>query len=285
MRAVMSPPGGRKAVASEAYRHAGAGGTAFGGAHSGGASPASARRRCFNSPMIVRLTGILESVGANTAVIALEAPGGGGVAHELLVPAYVAQRLQDGRTPDGGPGGGVGSRMSFHTLQYLEAVGQGTSFIPRTLGFGSAREREFFELFTTVKGLGNKRATRALAEEPSIIGLAIAERDVRALQRLPEIGKKLAETIVLELRDKVQPLLVHLGVAPGGAPRSASNGVFEPKAYAPSLSPAAEEAVIALTTLGQARQQAERMVAMALERTPALATPDEFVSAACSIRL
>ena len=116
--------------------------------------------------------------------------------------------------PDGSPHGGLGVRMSFHTLQYLEAQGQGTSFIPRTIGFGSRREREFFELFTSVKGLGNKRATRALAEEPALIAQGIAARDVKALQRLPEIGKKLAETIILELRDKIQPLLLQLGGAP-----------------------------------------------------------------------
>ncbi len=237
--------------------------------------------------MIIRFTGILESVGNNTAILALEGAAGVGVAHELLIPAYLAERLKAGRTPDGAPGpdgnGGVGVRMTFHTLQYLEAVGQGTSFIPRTLGFGTPAERAFFELITTVKGLGNKRATRALAEEPASIAASIATRDVKALQRLPEIGKKLAETIVLELRDKIQPMLITLGSTPEDiAPRAHVNGYLEPK---PALPREAEEAVIALTSLGQNRQQAERMVELALQRTPTLATPDEIVSAACAIRL
>jgi Holliday junction DNA helicase RuvA len=235
--------------------------------------------------MIVRLTGILESVGTNTAVLALDAGGGGGVAHELLIPAYLAQRLQAGRMPDSGPEGGVGARMTFHTLQYFEAVGQGTSFIPRTLGFGTPREREFFELITDVKGLGNKRATRALAEEPAQIAAAIAARDVKALQRLPEIGKKLAETIILELRDKIQPMVLTLGgTFDESSPRPQANGYYEPKSGV-ALSREAEEAVIALTSLGQSRQQAERMVELALQRTPTLATTDEIVSAACAIRL
>jgi Holliday junction DNA helicase RuvA len=235
--------------------------------------------------MIVRLTGILESVGANSVVLALEDHSGAGEAHELLVPAYLADRLRNGLRPDASPGGGVGARATFHTMQYLEAQGQGTSFIPRTLGFGSPAERDFFDLITEVKGLGNKRATRALAEEPATIALAIAEHDVKALQRLPEIGKKLAETIVLELRDKVHTLLVALGAGNPDGRTPTSGPVIEAKVRTVRLGPAAEEAVVALTALGQARAHAERMVEMALEKSPGLATTDEIVSAACSIRL
>lgn len=235
--------------------------------------------------MIVRLTGTLESVSTNSVVLALENADATGEAHELLVPAYLAQRLRDGLCPDGSPGGGTGTRATFHTMQYLEAQGQGTSFIPRTLGFGSPAERDFFDLITEVKGLGNKRATRALAEEPGVIALAIAERDVKALQRLPEIGKKLAETIVLELRDKVQGVLLPLGVGtPDGRPASAGSSM-EAKPRPSRLTPAAEEAVVALTALGQARAHAERMVELAMERSPGLGSTDEIVSAACAIRI
>lgn len=235
--------------------------------------------------MVVRLTGILESVGANSVVLALENADGLGEAHELLVPAYLAARLRNSLRPDASPGGGPGTRATFHTMQYLEAQGQGTSFIPRTLGFGSPAERDLFDLITEVKGLGNKRATRALAEEPGVIALAIAKRDVKALQRLPEIGKKLAETIVLELRDKVQGVLLTLGVgAPDGRPAGIGASV-EAKPRSTRLAPAAEEAVVALTALGQARAHAERMVELALERSPGLATTDEIVSAACAIRI
>src|SRR5712671_6350629 len=95
-------------------------------------------------------------------------------------------------------------------MVYLEGQGQGTSFVPRVLGFATPREREFFELFTTVKGLGNKRALRALAREPVEIAGAIAEKNTRALQELPEIGKRLAETVIAELTGKVEKFVVDL---------------------------------------------------------------------------
>lgn len=233
--------------------------------------------------MIVRFTGTLESVGPTSAIVALESGDGAGTAHELLIPVYLAERLKVGLLPDGSPGGGVGARMTFHTMQYLEAQGQGASFIPRTLGFGTPAEREFFELFTSVKGLGNKRATRALTEEPAVIARSVAAHDVKGLQRLPEIGKKLAETIVLELREKVQPVLALLGAGPvTPAPGAITNGFLETK---PVLPREAEDAVVGLMALGQTRQQAERMVALALQRNPGLAGADEIVSAACMVRI
>ncbi len=60
--------------------------------------------------------------------------------------------------------------ITLTTFQYLESQGQGSSVIPRLVGFQSTAEREFFELFTTVKGIGNRRALRAMAEDPGVIG-------------------------------------------------------------------------------------------------------------------
>lgn len=231
--------------------------------------------------MIVRLSGILESVDGNSVVLALASAG---VAHELLVPTYLARRLLAGRYPDGAPGAGIGAEVTFHTLQYLEAIGQGTSFVPRTLAFGAPRERKLFELLTSVKGLGNKRAARAMAEPPAAIAAAIAKRDLKALQQLPEIGKKLAETIILELKDKIQPLALELGM-PSDSDTHAGPYPDASMDQGPSLTPEAQEAVIAVAALGQTRVQAERMVHLALARNPKLTTTDEIVSAACAVRI
>ncbi len=227
--------------------------------------------------MVTRLSGTLEELNGNSAVVAL---GTGGLAYEVLIPAYLAARLRAvhalGTAGTGQTLAALCVPITLHTLEYLEGQGQGTSFIPRLIGFASPAEREFFELFTTVKGLGNRRALRALAAEPGVIAEAVVSRDARRLQELPEIGKKLAETIILELREKAQKFVGAFG---GSTSRAGvgepSEGLLESK-----FSAAAVEAISAIMTLGENEAGAERMVAAALRRNPALASANEIVGAA-----
>ena len=75
--------------------------------------------------------------------------------------------------------------------------------ILRLVGFANPRDREFFRLLTKVKGLGMRKALKALAREVGEIATAIARGNVDFLTDLPEIGKRTAEQIVTELRKKV----------------------------------------------------------------------------------
>lgn len=227
--------------------------------------------------MLARLRGTLESVTANTAVLATDS----GRAYEVLLPAVDADAA----------GARLGQTVTLHTIQYLEAQSQGSSYIPRLIGFQTLDDRRFFELFTTVKGMGPKRALRALrAPFPRIAG-AIASRDAKFLQTLPEIGKRLAETIVVDLHGKVDAF-----IAPEHAEGGAS-GAVEPKAIPGALSDAARQAVDALVHLGDSRADAEELVRRALAGTrsggpgedaaaspaPAL-SPDEILTAAFALR-
>ena len=196
--------------------------------------------------MLSRLTGTLESIAENTATLVVSDS-----AYELLLPAYLAERLASR----------VGERLTLTTLQYLDSRDQGATFTPRLLGFAAPRDRAFFELFTTVKGIGNRKAMRAMAREPAVIARAIAERDIKGLQALPEIGKRLAETIIAELHGKVEPYLsdtetTRLNAAAAGRPN-----IIEPKLTGP-----AEEAVAVLMNLGETRADALRLIAKAIER-------------------
>lgn len=101
----------------------------------------------------------------------------------------------------------VGEEVEFHTLLVLEGVGQGTSMVPRLLGFSTVQDRAFFELFTTVKNIGHRKALRALQIPTADIAAAIARRDTATLVSLPEIGKRTAETIIAELSGKVDAYL------------------------------------------------------------------------------
>ena len=97
----------------------------------------------------------------------------------------------------------MGQTLTLNTFHFIEMQGQGTTAIPRLAGFTTAQDRRFYELFTTVKGIGNKRALRAMALESAQIAAAIADRDLALLQSLPEIGRRTAETIVATLSGKV----------------------------------------------------------------------------------
>lgn len=194
--------------------------------------------------MICRISGTLEAIEGNAATLALS----GGVWREVLVPAYLAEKLGPQR----------GSTVTLSTVEYLESHNQGASFTPRLIGFSSAQERGFFELLTTVKGIGNRKALRAMAMPPAHIARAVAARDAGALQKLPEIGKRLAETIIVELHGKVDVFL--------SADELAG---LEVKAGVPARSPLAEESVAALISLGESSEQALRRVGAALERARA----------------
>jgi len=93
--------------------------------------------------------------------------------------------------------------VSLHTLDFIESQGQGTTMTPRLAGFLNTDDRRFFELFTTCKGIGNRRGLRALTLATGQIAAAIVDRDVAMLQSLPEIGKRTAETIIATLHGKV----------------------------------------------------------------------------------
>lgn len=124
--------------------------------------------------------------------------------------------------------GGVG--LAVHatpaTLAGLRRGGQGrlaTALVVRedslTLyGFADAAERELFTLLTTVSGVGPRIALATLAVlDPDTLRAALADGDVATLTRVPGIGRKGAERLVVELRDKVaRPVPAPALPAPAG---------------------------------------------------------------------
>jgi Holliday junction DNA helicase RuvA len=114
--------------------------------------------------------------------------------------------------------GGVGMSVQCapNTLAGLKAGVEArlaTSLIVRedslTLyGFAADDEKQLFELLQTASGVGPRVAQAVLAvHQPDSVRRAIAGGDIAALMRVPGIGKKGAERMVLELRDKIGPIL------------------------------------------------------------------------------
>jgi Holliday junction DNA helicase RuvA len=205
--------------------------------------------------MISSVIGTLVSLEGGLAVLKPAGPLGEAATLEILLPAYLTERLMTR----------VGEQVVLATFLYLEGQGQGTSFEPRLLGFATADERCFFDLFTTVKGIGNRKALRAMARPPAEIAGAIVRGDAKALTQLPEIGKKLAETMILELKDKVAAYASAASLAPGAG--GASIPGRRPAAMVePALTGPAGDAVEALIRLGEQRLEAERRVMRAIDK-------------------
>ena len=218
--------------------------------------------------MITQLSGILAAIDDGAAHVQC-----GDLVYEVLVPAADSMALA----------ARIGEPVRFHTLHYLEGQGQGSSFWPRLIGFQNPGDRAFFELFTTVKGIGNRKALRALQLPFAQVAEAISMRDHALLQSLPEIGKRTAEAICVELKGKVDPFVRGAGGAAPGQPRSGAKG--PPRGAATpegALVAAAHDAVEVLAQLGHPKAVAREMVERVLSRgdgTEAL-TPEAIVELA-----
>lgn len=138
--------------------------------------------------MITRICGILQSLGEDAAILRV-----GAFDYEVLVPKAVARQLQ----PQ------LHRQVALETIEYLEGNPQKGRLTPRLVGFLNAAEREFFELFCSVDGVGVRKALRAMERPVQEIAEAIAERDVKALATLPGIGPAVAERVVAKLRRKM----------------------------------------------------------------------------------
>ena len=101
----------------------------------------------------------------------------------------------------------------MHTIQYLDGNPAQGRLVPRLLGFLNVAEREFFELFCQVDGVGMKKALRAIVRPVNEVAALIEEQDVKGLSALPGIGPATAERIVAKLRRKV-PKFALLVAAP-----------------------------------------------------------------------
>jgi len=206
--------------------------------------------------MISRIQGELIEVSETAAMLRC-----GHVTYEVLVPACALPMLN----------GRVNSEIELHTREILESSNQGASFTPRLLGFLSPDDREFFELLTKVKGIGYRKALRAMREPVGMIAGAIADRDLALLKSLPEIGGRMAETIVTELKGKVDRFIESKPVGAGAAASGSERGRM------------AADAMSVLIQLGESRLAARALIDRALAADPAIHSPDQLVTA--SLRL
>lgn len=171
--------------------------------------------------------------------------------------------------------GGVGYRvfLSLRSQARIPAEGQKVKLFVRTVvredafdlyGFATKDEEELFLLLTSVSSIGPKTAMNVLSGmEPSELAHCIATNDLARLTKLHGVGKKTAERLVVELKDKVKPLL-----AAAPALQAASGG---PVAGLPS------DLVGALVNLGFKEATAEKAAEAAVQKLGADAKLDALI--------
>jgi holliday junction DNA helicase RuvA len=182
--------------------------------------------------MIGKLKGIIDSYGEDFIILDV-----GGVGYQVHCSARTLQEL---------PGAGQPAMLAIETHVREDQI--------RLFGFASDAEREWFRLLQTVQGVGAKVALSVLGTlRPAELASAIALRDRASVQRSPGVGPKVAERIVVELKDKapayanVDPAVVRL-----------SGAVEDRRAPQPVI-----DAVSALVNLGYGQPQAAAAIAAA----------------------
>jgi holliday junction DNA helicase RuvA len=137
--------------------------------------------------MIAGIKGHIEIVGSNFVVIDI-----GGISFQVFVPTSTLSKL-----------GQAGQEAKLYTHLHVREDNL-TLF-----GFSTTRDLTLFETLITVKGIGPKLGLAMLsAMEVDQLTMAIAGGDANLLTAIPGIGKKTAERIVLELKDKIGGSLI-----------------------------------------------------------------------------
>lgn len=114
--------------------------------------------------------------------------------YEIYIPEFTRRQLQMH----------LGETVTLETIEYIEGNPQsGSRMTPRLIGFISNIEKQFFEMFCSVDGVGVKKALRAMVRPVPDIAGAIENQDVKTLATLPGIGAATAERIVAKLRRKM----------------------------------------------------------------------------------
>lgn len=191
--------------------------------------------------MIARVRGTLVARDVDRIEVLTD----GGVAYELFIPLSVFERL---------PRPGEQVELPTHLVAREDGW--------QLYGFQSEVEKRLFQKLLGATGVGPALALSLLsALAADRLVQAIRDNDIAVLQRVPRVGRKTAERLVLELRDKLDGL--GAGVEGGGRPAGAG----------------AEDAVKALVSLGYSATEAERGVRAALAAGHAGAVPELIKSA------
>ena len=177
------------------------------------------------------IKGELAEKGTNYAVIDVQ-----GVGYQIFISNNALEKI-----------GNVGDIVKLYT--YLNVNPNGRDNIVCLYGFLSREEKRMFELLISVSGIGAKSAIVTLSNiEPSEFALAIITSNVAVLSKIPGVGKKTAERMILELKDKIKT--------------EEAEGAELPKEQitTTAISENAQEAAAALQILGYTKKEIDNAI-------------------------
>ncbi len=193
--------------------------------------------------MIAFVKGILfeKNISNTSATAIVEAAG---VGYEIFVPLSTFNELP-----------AEGAECILYTHDYLR---EDTHTL---FGFATQEEKNLFLLLTSVSSIGPKLALSALSAYPvHLLKSALVQGDVGILSKISGIGTRTAERMVVELKGKINPLDALASSAPSPDRQNAKSGAAAGKA--------AQEAVLALVSLGYAQDQAVKAVQKCAQSIP-----------------
>lgn len=183
--------------------------------------------------MIAHLTGKLAHKQPNSLIIYV-----GGVGLEVIVPLSTFYDL-----------GEIGTEVSLHAHTYVREDAL------QLYGFRTEREKKLFLLLTSISGIGPKLAITILSVSADELISAIRANDLARLVMIPGIGKKTAERMVIELRDKIAAL-------------SSPELEEQIRVGASGQAMMRDDVISALINLGYQRAAAEKAVTSVLQQAP-----------------
>ena len=203
--------------------------------------------------MIAYIRGLLREQRTSSVLLDVQ-----GLSYEVFVPAAILRALEGQVT--------LGEELSLVTFHYHQL--EPSRGVPVLIGFQNEIEREFFERFITVSGVGPKAALKALSQPIPVIAQAIDAGDLSTLKSLPGIGEQRAKEIVAKLQGKVGKF---------GLMQEREAGV--PSPAAPPTDQALEDEVLAvLLQLQYTRSEAKQMIRQAMAQQPGVKSAEELLN-------
>ncbi|MDD5079161.1 MAG: helix-hairpin-helix domain-containing protein [Candidatus Omnitrophica bacterium] len=199
--------------------------------------------------MIARIKGKVIERGDNFILVE-----NSGFAYQVLLAVINMQRLDEIIAADG--------TIDLITYHYYQV--EPSRSTPVLIGFLNEVEKEFFESFITVSGIGPKAALKALNQPISQIARAIDEGDVDSLRSLPGIGQQRAKEVIAKLQNKVGKF----GLIQDSQVKNAGSPAHDMQ----------EEVMAVLTQLGYKKPEAQTMIKKALEHAGQIKTSEELLN-------
>lgn len=210
--------------------------------------------------MISQIAGTIEHFSENSLTLNVS-----GLSYEVFIPTAVMRGLGGRLEKD--------SKVALVTYHYHQT--DPSKSIPVLIGFANRIEKDFFEKFITVSGVGPKAALRALSEPIPDIARAIDDGDLSFLKSLPGIGGQRAKEIIAKLQGKMGKY----GLMPGGSGDGPKDRAETGAGHASPLeADVREEALEVLLQLQYKKEEARAMIEKAFARKPGLAGVEEILN-------